>query len=59
MTTKADVKKSEELNDLEPKQDPKGGIGLLLPAVQMVREAAVNPLPATPMADNFQGGCLK
>jgi hypothetical protein len=59
MTANTGTKKSEELKDLEPKQDPKGGIGLLLPAVQMVREAAVNPAPAAPLADNFQGGCLK
>jgi hypothetical protein len=59
MSANTDAKKSAELKDLEPKQDPKGGIGMLLPAVQRIREAALSELPTTPMADNFQGGCLK
>jgi len=58
MSANPETKANEDLKDLEPTQDPRGGIGLLLPAVQMVREAAVGPLP-TPPADNFQGGCLK
>lgn len=30
--------KPKPAQDLKPKQDPSGGIGLLLPAVQKVRE---------------------
>jgi hypothetical protein len=59
MSANEETKKVEELKDLEPKQDPKGGIALLLPAVQKIREAAVSELPAMPMADNLQGGRLK
>jgi len=58
MTANTDTN-TETLKDLEPKEDPKGGIALLLPAVQKIREAAVTELPSTPMADDFQGGCLK
>lgn len=32
--------KSKPAKDLKPKKDAAGGIGLLLPAVQKVREAA-------------------
>ena len=33
--------KPKPAKDLKPKQDPSGGIGLLLAAVQKVREAAL------------------
>jgi hypothetical protein len=59
MSANTDTKNREELKDLEPAQDPKGGIALLLPAVQRIREAAASELPAVPTADQFQGGCLK
>lgn len=33
-------KSSAKVKDLKPRKNPKGGIGLLLPAVQKVRSAA-------------------
>ena len=35
---KARAKKTTTVKDLKPKKNTKGGIGLLLPAVQKVRE---------------------
>ncbi len=34
------TKSTVQLKDMKPKKNPKGGIGLLVPAVQKVREAA-------------------
>jgi hypothetical protein len=36
-------KSTATVKDLKPKKNPKGGIGILLPAVQKVREAAARP----------------
>lgn len=36
----ATTAKRQSIKDLKPKKDAAGGIGLLLPAVQKVREAA-------------------
>lgn len=33
--------KGQPVKDLKPKKDPAGGIGLLLPAVQKVREVGL------------------
>ena len=41
---KAPAKKSTiKAKDLKPKKSVKGGIGILVPAVQKVREAAARP----------------
>lgn len=39
-TTPAAKKPATKAKDLKPKKNPKGGPGMLLPAIQKVREAA-------------------